>query len=144
MKFFRGESTVKKKGASISRLLACGVLAALSWPLWCAAASPAQADPSSFQRSCGNIGVSGDLLFADCRRIDGSWTQTSIRIPGIENIDGDLEYTGGASSFQRSCDRIGVSGDMLFAECRRIDGSWNSTSIAIPDIANIDGRLEYQ
>jgi hypothetical protein len=51
---------------------------------------------------------------------------------------------GEPSSFQNSCARIGVAGSTLFADCRRIDGSFNRTSIAIPGIANINGVLRYQ
>ena len=48
------------------------------------------------------------------------------------------------SSYQQSCNQIGVAGDTLFANCRRMDGGFSRTSIAIPCIANIDGRLRYQ
>jgi hypothetical protein len=47
---------------------------------------------STFQDSCGDIEVAGKILSARCRRIDGGFTRTSIPIPGIENIDGDLRY----------------------------------------------------
>jgi hypothetical protein len=47
---------------------------------------------STFQDSCNDIEVAGKMLSARCRRIDGGFTRTSIPIPGIENIDGDLRY----------------------------------------------------
>jgi len=102
--------------------------------------------PSSFQMSCSNLGVSGSTLFALCQRIDGSFNQSSIAILGIENINGQLRLTSWPqpSSYQKSCSNIGVSGSTLFAECRRIDGSSNRTSILIPGIANINGVLQYQ
>lgn len=98
---------------------------------------------SSFQNSCGNISVSGAILSADCRRQDGSFTRTSIEIPGIANIDGVLQFTGDQSSFQRSCGDIRVQGDILWAMCRRGDGGYSRSSIEIPDIVNIGGVLQY-
>jgi hypothetical protein len=61
----------------------------------CVASSSAQADtPSSFQKSCTNIVVSGATLQAKCRKVDGTWDSTSIEIIGIENINGVLKVTG--------------------------------------------------
>src|ERR1700691_4539746 len=44
-------------------------------------------EPSTFQNSCVEAGVAGSRIFARCRRIDGSFTRTTILIPGIENVD---------------------------------------------------------
>jgi hypothetical protein len=49
-------------------------------------------EPSTFQNSCVEAGVAGSRIFARCRRIDGSFTRTTILIPGIENVDGVLRY----------------------------------------------------
>jgi hypothetical protein len=49
-------------------------------------------DSSSYQRSCRHIRVTGATLTAVCRRIDGSFIESSILIPGIANIDGNLQY----------------------------------------------------
>ncbi len=127
--------------------LTLGSLHAVLLTLACATPGAAEAQsPSTYQQSCGRIGVAGSTLFANCRRRDGSFSRTSIAIPGIENIDGVLQFNGmGApSTFQNSCGQIGVAGSTLFANCRRRDGSFNRTSIAIPGIANIDGQLRYQ
>jgi hypothetical protein len=101
---------------------------------------------SSYQQSCNNIQVSGSTLTASCRRVDGSFNPTSILIKGIANNDGRLQFTGmgQASSFQDSCSDIGVAGSTLTANCRRMDGSFNRTSILIPGIANNNGALAYQ
>jgi xanthine dehydrogenase molybdopterin-binding subunit B len=115
--------------------------------LACAAPGGAQAQSlSSYQQSCNQIGVAGDTLFANCRRMDGGFTRTSIAIPGVSNNDGVLQFDGmrAPSTFQNSCNHIGVAGSTLFANCRRMDGGFNRTSIAIPGVANIDGRLRYQ
>jgi hypothetical protein len=101
---------------------------------------------SSYQRSCNNIQVSGSTLSASCRRVNGSFNDTSILIKGIANNNGVLQFTGMGqeSSFQNSCSHIGVAGSTLLANCRRMDGSFNRTSILIPGIANINGVLAYQ
>jgi hypothetical protein len=47
---------------------------------------------ANFQDSCRHIHVADSTIMAACRRVDGRYEQTSIDIPGIENIDGHLEY----------------------------------------------------
>ena len=47
---------------------------------------------STYQDSCTDIEVAENILSARCRRVDGGFARTSIPIPGIENIDGDLRY----------------------------------------------------
>ncbi|MEH2243287.1 CVNH domain-containing protein, partial [Nostoc sp.] len=87
-----------------------------------------------------------DLLSATCIKIDGSYNNTSIRIPGIENINGVLTLNNSysSSSYQKSCSNIKVeSGDLLSATCIKIDGSYNNTSIRIPGIENINGVLKF-
>jgi hypothetical protein len=126
--------------ASWKTPLAAGLMAAC-----CTGFSAHAQAPSSFQRSCRDITVSGAVLSAVCRRMDGSWNRTAIQIDGIENIDGHLRVTGGGpSSYQRSCRNMAANGDVLFANCRRMDGSWRPTDIHIPGIANIDGVLRYE
>ena len=88
--------------------------------------------------------VEGATLSALCRRANGTWNQTTIEMDGIENNDGRLQLSGGASSYQRSCRDIGANGDMLGATCQRRDRSWNETTIEVPGIANINGVLRYQ
>jgi hypothetical protein len=48
----------------------------------------------------------------------------------------------GASSFQSSCNHISIAGNALVANCRRVDGSVNRTSIVLEGIENIDGQLQ--
>jgi hypothetical protein len=107
---------------------------------------PAQAvEASSYQSSCRNIGISGDLLSANCRTRAGGYKNTNIRVRGIENNDGNLRFVGlgVSSSYQRSCRNIGVAGATLTASCRRINGTYKGTAILIPGIKNIDGNLTY-
>jgi hypothetical protein len=48
-----------------------------------------------------------------------------------------------SSTFQNSCDHAFVDGDALVASCRRVDGSFRRTSIALAGIENIDGTLRF-
>ena len=64
----------------------------------------------------------------------------------IINGNGVLLYSSNpksASSYQNSCRRIGVAGATLTASCRRINGTYNSTSILIKGIFNKNGVLRY-
>jgi CVNH domain len=111
----------------------------------CAAGHARAQSASSFQQSCNNIRVTGSTLSASCRRVDGSFNNTSILLKGIANNNGVLQVTGtGQSSFQDSCTDISVAGSTLSANCRKIDGSFNGTSILIPGIANNNGVLVHQ
>jgi hypothetical protein len=102
---------------------------------------------SSFARSCENIHVTRDTLYADCRRGDGSLNSTSILIKGIRNVEGNLNFSAmdEPSSFQNSCSdiRVGSGGNTLEAWCKQSGGGSNKTSIPIPGIANNNGVLVY-
>jgi hypothetical protein len=101
---------------------------------------------SSFHLSCRHIGVAGKTLYAECRRINGSFKLTALPIAGIENHNGALQLTSmfQASTYQDSCTDIEVAENILSARCRRIDGGFTRTSIPIPGIENIDGDLRYR
>lgn len=103
------------------------------------------AQTSSFQNSCNNTSIAGDTLSATCRRRDGSFTDTSIRIRGIRNSNGKFVFIGlnKASSYPRSCNNISIAGDTLSATCRRRNGSFRDTAISIPGIKNNNGNLTY-
>jgi CVNH domain len=106
--------------------------------------SAAAQGASSFQNSCNNISIAGNALVASCRRVDGSVSRTSIVLEGIENIDGQLQMTGrGPATFQDSCRHILMDGSTLTARCRRVDGSYERTSVELPGISNINGNLQY-
>lgn len=100
---------------------------------------------SSFQSSCTNVSIAGDTLSANCRRRDGRFNRTAIRIRGIHNNNGNLVFTNlnTASSFQSSCTNISIAGNTLSANCRRRNGSFNHTSILVPGISNNNGNLTY-
>lgn len=106
----------------------------------------ADAQDVGYQASCNRIAVIGATLEARCRRLDGSYQRTSIVLQGIENVDGQLQLSqpGQAATFQSSCRGIHVIGATLSARCRRLDGSYQHTSVVVEGISNIDGTLRYQ
>ena len=112
----------------------------------CGSAAAYAQPTSTYQMSCTRIGAAGSTLFADCRRINGSFNRSQIQIPGMENINGRLRFNGMGykSTFQDSCTEIRVIGSTLSALCRRIDGTFNQTMIPIFGIENIDGNLQYR
>ncbi|MEM7592834.1 MAG: CVNH domain-containing protein [Cyanobacteria bacterium P01_A01_bin.83] len=47
--------------------------------------------------------------------------------------------------FSQTCDDVSIGGSTLSADCRRRNGSYNSTSINLnPDIENVNGSLKWQ
>jgi hypothetical protein len=63
---------------------------------------PAHAQPApqgSYLNSCTHIGMEGDRLIADCRRMDGSWQRTVLDIDrctgDIGNLNGHLRCNRG-------------------------------------------------
>ncbi|BAZ08594.1 hypothetical protein NIES4071_03990 [Calothrix sp. NIES-4071] len=100
---------------------------------------------SSFQNSCSNLSIAGDTLSATCRTRNGSYNNTSIRIRGIANNNGNLIYTGRnrTSSYPSSCRNITIYMDRLAANCRTRNGGFNQTAIRVPGIKNYNGYLRY-
>ncbi|KAF3888592.1 MULTISPECIES: mannose-binding lectin [Nostocales] len=107
--------------------------------------SPANATPSSYQKTCNNILVSGNVLSANCRRINGTFKQTSIVLRGIENINGTFKVTNPeqVSNYQLTCEQIGIRGNVLTASCKKRNGTLKQTSTVLQGIENIDGVLKY-
>ena len=101
--------------------------------------------PSSFQQTCNNIQVHGDVLVAECLTRDQQRVYTYIVLNGVENIDGTLEQhsTFKPATFQKSCFDESIQGDVLTATCLTIDQNLKTTSVQLLGIHNIDGQLEY-
>lgn len=108
---------------------------------------------NTFQRTCSDIGFVNNngqaTLQASCLRINGTENPTSLVLQGIVNRDGTLVREPGASTFQRSCDDINILVDGLdvtiSAQCTKINGSSNPTSLPLDGIENDDGNLiQYQ
>src|SRR5688500_14205777 len=108
--------------------------------------TPTEAQPlSTFQNSCRNIRVTGNTLFARCLRANLTPNDTSILIRGIDNINGVLQVgnLNNLSTYQNSCSNIQIYGITLVARCRRINGTFNLTSVLVPGINNNNGNLSY-
>lgn len=71
-----------------------------------ATAKPAaaqQAPAGSYQRTCRNIGVQGDTLYAECQDTHSNWQSTQLRDYDrcngeIQNLNGNLQCTGNGDS----------------------------------------------
>lgn len=98
----------------------------------------------SFSKSAQNTHVKGGHLHSTCRRINGDWNESVINLDHyIGNNNGELEW--GGQNFSQSCQNITIhDGHKLKCEARRIDGSWNHTSINLDErIGNNDGNLQH-
>ena len=102
---------------------------------------------SSYQSSCKDITISsgGDTITAKCLKVNLSLNNTSIRFKGISNNNGVLTFSNlsNSSNFQNSCTNITITGNTLIASCRRINNTYNQTSILVPGIKNNNGVLTY-
>ena len=53
----------------------------------------------TYLNSCRHVGMEGDRLFADCRRMDGGWQRTVLDVDrcvgDIGNLNGRLNCNGG-------------------------------------------------
>ena len=125
----------------------------------------AQSIPSgSYQQTCKNIGVRGEVLAANCQDADGKWEATLLRDfrscgSDIVNDNGALRCgnTGAGlqsgyqaavpnGSYTQSCQEIRAHGDDLEARCQTSDGRWHKTKLddyqkCRGDVANENGNL---
>ncbi len=125
----------------------------------------AQSVPSgSYQSSCKNIDVRGEVLSANCQDVDGKWEATLLRDyrscgSDIVNDNGALRcgnvaggYQAGLQagvpngSYTQSCQDIHAHGDDLEARCQTSDGNWHKTKLddyqkCRGDVANENGNL---
>ena len=119
-------------------------------------AAAAQLPDGSWRDSCRNGRVGNGMLYADCRRENGNYRDTSASIGNclrFANRDGRLvceaeDHLGGwHGSFRETCsnERIGNKGH-LKADCRRADGRYRKAELSpgkCPSrrAANVDGNL---
>jgi hypothetical protein len=147
------------------RRLIMSAAVALSFIAIQGSACMAQSVPSgSYQSSCKNIDVRGEVLSANCQDADGKWEATLLRDyrgcgSDIVNDNGALRcgnvaggYQAGLQSgvpngsYTQSCQEIHAHGDDLEARCQTADGNWHKTKLddyqkCRGDIANENGNL---
>jgi CVNH domain len=102
---------------------------------------------STFQKTCNNISISGNILSANCRRSNGEFIQSYVILKGIENINGLLTLTltnpDRDSNYHLSCTNISMDRNLLSATCKTANQMPNKTAIPLNGIENIDGILKY-
>ena len=101
--------------------------------------------PSTYQETCTDISISGNVLSAKCKTLRGDFVNASIKLLGIENINGELTQTSQLtpSNFPRTCRSIGINKTTIYASCKSEKGDFVESSTEIIGIENNDGRLEY-
>jgi hypothetical protein len=111
----------------------------------------------SYTERCRDTRLDQDRreLEAECRRLDGRWSQTSLALHecdrNIVNNNGRLECPRQQlaklppGSYRESCRDIAVEGRRLSARCRRRNGEWRDTQLDTTrcrsPIGNDEGRL---
>jgi hypothetical protein len=99
----------------------------------------------SFSLSANNSQIKEGHLHAHVRRIDGSWNEDAkLNLDHhIGNNNGVLEW--GGQNFSQSVQNVHLrDGHILEADARRVDGSWNRTSINLNEkIGNNNGELVH-
>ncbi len=95
--------------------------------------------------------VDGVFITAKCLDKSGNKRDTEIELYGITNQDGILDQTypsGKDSEFSSTCGQVlfdptSNGSFLLYAECLDANGNKNLTAIALQNIQNNNGRLEY-
>ena len=106
----------------------------------------------SYQKTCKDYKMAGYTLNATCRKMDGSWMNSSLDqahgcVGDVGNVNGILVCTGPVGSYFRTCRDIKVEGQTMSATCQRRNGSWKQTSLTNfqgfqGTINNCDGNLQ--
>src|SRR6476620_6585555 len=128
--------------------------------------SNAQGIPQgSYQQTCNNVAVNGNVLTANCQDSRGNWI--NAQLPDVQRCGSDITNDNGVlrcassgygpggyqagngpgGSYTQSCRDIHVGGDDLHARCQRRDGSWHDAKLddynkCRGDILNDDGNLK--
>jgi CVNH domain len=129
--------------------------------------SMAQGIPQgSYQQTCNNVAVNGNVLSANCQDSHGNWI--NAQLPDVQRCGSDITNDNGAlrcaaagygtpagfqsgngpsGSYAQSCQDIHVGGDDLHARCQTRDGGWHETKLddynkCRGDILNDNGNLK--
>jgi CVNH domain len=123
----------------------------------------------SYQQTCRNISLNGNVLECECRKGDGNWIHTRLNIKRCEgeiwNDNGKLKcqkqkrnkkqkgnkkqksnkLSQPQGSYKQTCRNCNVYDGKLNCECRKGNGSWQRTIINFSNcggsISNINGQL---
>src|SRR5947209_16698047 len=113
----------------------------------------------SYQSSCKNIKVRGDVLYARCKNTNNHWVDSSLNDYGrcggdISNTNGQLSCGGQGGSYgsvppgnyTQTCRDISVRGNSLRARCQTGNGDWVDTYLDSYNrcrngISNVNGQL---
>ncbi|HKD78708.1 MAG TPA: CVNH domain-containing protein [Candidatus Angelobacter sp.] len=148
------------------RRLISSCVVALTFIVLQGSALKAQSFPSgSYQQTCRNIDVRGEILVANCQDSDGRWEATQLRDyrtcgSDIINDNGALRCNNGVAavqepgypagvpggSYTQTCQEIRIHGDDLEARCQNSNGDWHKTKLddyqkCHGDVANDNGTL---
>ena len=96
----------------------------------------------AFSQSSRELSLdSKNRLLAKCRKLDRTENNSSISLDGcLGNRDGCFDTKG--QFFSRSAREVKLSGPILSAQLRRVDGGWNHDAINLDAfISNADGGL---
>ena len=120
----------------------------------------------SYQQTCNNVAVNGNVLTANCQDSRGNWV--NAQLPEIQRCNSDIVNDNGAlrctsagfgtpgayragngptGSYMQSCQDVHVGGDDLHARCQTRDGNWHETKLddynkCHGDILNDNGNLK--
>lgn len=119
----------------------------------------------SYQQTCNNVAVNGNVLTANCQDSRGNWI--NAQLPDVQRCGNDIANDNGVlhcasygnapggyqagsgpgGSYTQSCRDIHVGGDDLHARCQTRDGSWHETKLddynkCHGDILNDNGNLK--
>lgn len=120
----------------------------------------------SYQQTCNNVAVNGNVLSANCQDGHGNWV--NAQLPDVQRCSSDITNDNGAlrcsasgygtpaayrngsgpnGSYAQSCQDIHVGGDDLHARCQTRDGGWHETKLddynkCRGDILNDNGNLK--
>src|ERR1700731_4012128 len=160
----------RDEGRSNMRRIVNFAMGTLMFVLVGASAGLAQSAPSgSYQQTCRDIGVRGDVLTARCKDTGGNWRNAQMR--DISYCNGDITnengalrcasstgayqggYNGGyynqggipGGSYAQTCQDVHIQGNDMEARCQTTNGDWRTTRLSSfdrcgGDIANDDGR----
>jgi hypothetical protein len=116
--------------------------------------------------------MNGDTLSASCQKVDGGWHNSSLdyrscRGGQVINENGNLRcgeageggWRGGErggsqgglppGDYKRTCQNMYMQGNTLYANCQKVNGGWNGTSLkdvgqCRTRIINNDGNLHCE